>query len=298
MYKFPNYSQITSTNDPRKIKQFNDDLSPFFDIPRMIKFKNENEKEEEEEEENVETDASDILKIFPDVSKMKTVTSNQNENEIFYSKNKFSPSFFETINKLDKTKKKIDANDSFFFTDTSQINLSNEELKNKFEGIKYKPNYQTSLGIKNASLSSVPVNTAVFEIDSLLYVIHPKTGEGKWMKLLKIEETNDDDNINKFKLDSSSSSNHRRINVIEPPSNFVNIRTSSEDRITELPSSSSCQQEQSKIKKPVVSNHEVSIPISIFFFFYFSLCFRILVLVIIRRYSITINCSHKYLVKR
>ncbi len=100
----------------------------------------------------------------------------------------------------------------------SQQNSSNNE-PSRLDDNKYKYNYkEPTWRIKTPSSPNTTAASGVFahEVDSLLYVIHPKTGEGKWMKLLKVEEIDD----TATKADSLSIGNDASSNTVRPPSHY------------------------------------------------------------------------------
>lgn len=236
-----------TTPDPRIMQTFNEELTSILENTSTDNF-NSGEMAETVHNRNKligRPNMSILKKIRPSINEVKYISS------------------------ATRAKPKANRGPSRVYVDalTSLRNQQQSVLKNKtsaLDGGNYKYNYkEPTWRLKNrvpVQLTSTTVKTSTddTEIDSLLYVINPKTGSGKWMKVLRVEELKDSSEKG-TKSDSEGSSNDGTASAISPPDHYSEYETSdiqstnSKD-VSQIP----CQSETGEIKKPSTADYDVS----------------------------------------
>lgn len=219
-----------------------------------------------------------------DISSGEVVESIHDQNKPITKPNTFhvrkmKPSINEVkyIPSASEVKLKANKNHHRVYVDalTSLRSQQQSALKNKSSGsnLNFKNNYKeptwrlkSRIPVHSVSSLSTTIKSSSEspEIDSLLYVINPKTGTGKWMKVLRVEEMNDGG----IKSDSEGSSNDETASAISPPpAHYTDFEESDRQSTTNnYETQMPCQSDTSEIKKPFSADYDVSSLIKLFLY--------------------------------
>lgn len=233
--------EVTDTTpDPRIMQKFNEELTSIL--------------------ENSDVSSEEVVEAINDQNKpvSKPNLSHQRKTKPSLNEIKYIPSASEMKLKANRNQHRV-----YVDALTSLRNQQQSAPKNKSSGsnVNYKYNYkEPTWRLKNriavhSPTTTIRSSTENTEIDSLLYVINPKTGTGKWMKVLRVEEMNDVG----IKSDSEGSSNDETASAISPPAYYSDDEDSDGQSTTsKYETQMPCQSDNSEIKKPFGADYDVS----------------------------------------
>lgn len=227
---------IDTTPDPRIMQKFNEELTSIL--------------------EHADVSSGEVVEAIqkkpisqPNLSQRRKIKPTPNEV-------KYIPSATEMKLKANKNQHRV-----YVDALTSLRNQQQSALKNKSSNVNYKNNYkEPTWRLKNkipvhSPSTTIKSSTENSEIDSLLYVINPKTGTGKWMKVLRVEEMNDGG----IKSDSEGSSNDETASAISPPAYYSDYEDGDrQSTTTKYETQMPCQSDTNEIKKPLGADYDVS----------------------------------------
>lgn len=240
--KFASYPDIQMTTNTKAVNDFNKEFT-FTPVPTDTLSTTNSAEDLLDDDSAYVTDAfQEIIKVkLGGPSHIVDTFSGNNENDT-----KYLPSESRIVTKSKTNKKYIDVLSSLrnlHSSNTSYLNTEDTRYKSRWH-----PSNQTKKLQDSVSSHTRP------EIDSLLYVIHPKTGEGKWMKLLKVEEV--DDNPTDSKTDSLDINNDERTVTYEYPA-YLSTNDNQEGSQS-FYGHQPCRDEKHEIKMPPTSEYDVS----------------------------------------
>lgn len=240
--KFASYPDIQMTTNTKAVNDFNEEFT-------LTPVPTETLSTVSSAEDLLDDDSAYVTDAFQEIIKVKSrrpaqivgTFSGNNENHT-----KYLPSESRIVTKSNTNMKYVDALSSL-------RNLQNPDTSNlNTEDTGYKSRWHPSNQTKKLH-DSIPSFTKP-EIDSLLYVIHPKTGEGKWMKLLKVEEV--DDNPTNSKTKFLGMNNDKRTVTYEYPT-YLSTNDNQEGSQS-FYGHQPCRDEKHEIKMPPTSEYDVS----------------------------------------